>query len=133
MNLTLFLYYIILILLAYIFHHRYWALFIYRNSKLHFIYIIIIMTRHQHGYPWPSLVTPPYRPLLSAGLQGYRGSQAVSRLKSSHQIDTLARKWPYDPLAENSPCIKHPVKEARLWICLSEVVSIIAVLRLSLP
>ena len=29
------------------------------------------MSCHQHGYPWPSLTTPPYRPLLPAGLQGY--------------------------------------------------------------
>ena len=29
------------------------------------------MSRHQHGYPWPSLATPPYRPLLPAGIQSY--------------------------------------------------------------
>ena len=33
-----------------------------------YIYIyIIIMSHNQQGYPWPSLATPPYRPLLSAG------------------------------------------------------------------
>ena len=37
-----------------------------------YIYInIIVMSRHPHGYPWPSLATPPYRPLLPAGLWGY--------------------------------------------------------------
>ena len=36
-----------------------------------FIIIIIIMSSHQRRYPWPSLATPPYRPLLPAGLQGY--------------------------------------------------------------
>ena len=35
------------------------------------IIIIIIMSRYQHGYPWPSLATPPYRPLLPVGLQEY--------------------------------------------------------------
>ena len=35
------------------------------------IYIIIIMSCHQHGYPWPSLATPPYCPSLPAGPQGY--------------------------------------------------------------
>ena len=35
------------------------------------ITIIIIMWRYQHGYIWPSLATPPYRPLLPAGFQGY--------------------------------------------------------------
>ena len=35
------------------------------------IIIIIIMSRHQYGYPWPSLATPPYRPLLPTGLQDY--------------------------------------------------------------
>ena len=33
--------------------------------------IIIISSRHQHGYLWLSLATPPYHPLLPAGLQGY--------------------------------------------------------------
>ena len=33
--------------------------------------IIIIMSCHQHGHPWPSLAAPPYRPLLPAGLQCY--------------------------------------------------------------
>ena len=32
------------------------------------IIIIIIMSRYQHGYPWPSLANPPYCPLLPAGL-----------------------------------------------------------------
>ena len=45
--------------------------------------IIIIKSRHQHGYPWPSLTTPLYRPLLPAGLQEYipyRHRAAVCRL-----------------------------------------------------
>ena len=33
--------------------------------------IIIIMSRRQHGYPWPSLATSPYHSSPSAGLQGY--------------------------------------------------------------
>ena len=36
-----------------------------------FIYIIIIMSCCQHGYPWFSLATPPYRSSLLAGPQGY--------------------------------------------------------------
>ena len=36
-----------------------------------FNFIIIIMLRYQHGYPWPSLTTPLCHPLLPAGLQGY--------------------------------------------------------------
>ena len=37
-----------------------------------FIYIIIIiMSRRQHGYPWPSLATSPYRSSPLPGLQGY--------------------------------------------------------------
>ena len=35
------------------------------------IIIIIIMSCHRHGYPRPSLSTPPYRSLPLAGLQGY--------------------------------------------------------------
>ena len=30
-----------------------------------------IMSRHQHGYPWPSLATLPYRSFLPSGLQGH--------------------------------------------------------------
>ena len=33
--------------------------------------IIIIMSCRQHGYPWPSLATFPYRSLSPAGLLGY--------------------------------------------------------------
>ena len=32
---------------------------------------INIMSCRQHGYPWPSLATPPYRSSPLAGLQGY--------------------------------------------------------------
>ena len=46
--------------------------------------IIIIMSRYQHGYPWSSHATPPYRPLLPAGPQGYtlyRHRAAVCRFE----------------------------------------------------
>ena len=33
--------------------------------------IIIIMSRRQHGYPWPSLATSPYHSSPPASLQGY--------------------------------------------------------------
>ena len=33
--------------------------------------IIVIMSRHQLGYLWPSLTTPPYRPLNLAGHREY--------------------------------------------------------------
>ena len=35
------------------------------------IFLIIIMSHHQPGYPWPFLVSLLYRPLLLAGLQDY--------------------------------------------------------------
>ena len=35
-------------------------------SAISYIIIIIIMSRFQYGYPWPSVATPPYRPLLPA-------------------------------------------------------------------
>ena len=40
-----------------------------------YITIIIILSCHQHGYPWPSLATPPYRSSLPASLQGYTPNQ----------------------------------------------------------
>ena len=35
------------------------------------IIIIIIMLHYQHRYPWSSLATPPYYPLLLVGPRGY--------------------------------------------------------------
>ena len=35
------------------------------------IKLIIIISCYHHRYPWPSLATPPYHPLLPVGLQGY--------------------------------------------------------------
>ena len=49
----------------------------WRLSKFVFVYlypqkiIIIIMRYCQHGYPWPSLATSPYRSSPLAGLKGY--------------------------------------------------------------
>ena len=39
--------------------------------SLSFLYIIIIMSCRQHGYPWPSLATSPYHSSPPAGLLGY--------------------------------------------------------------
>ena len=44
------------------------ARFVYLISERQ---IIIITSRRQHGYPWPSLAISPCRPLLPVGLQGY--------------------------------------------------------------
>ena len=59
-------------------------LYIWLMVWLGFIIIIIIMSRYQHGYFWPSLATPPYRPLLPASSLGYisyRHSANVCRFK----------------------------------------------------
>ena len=59
---------------------------IFTHSRIHthtHIYIII-MSRYQHGFPWPSLTTPPYRSLLPAGLRDfipYRHIVAVCRFE----------------------------------------------------
>ena len=48
------------------------------------IIIIIVMSCYQHGYPWPSLDTPSYFPLLPVGLLGYipyRHRAAVCRFE----------------------------------------------------
>ena len=41
------------------------------QKQEHFLYIIIIMSRRQRGYPWPSLAISPYHSSPPAGLQGY--------------------------------------------------------------
>ena len=46
--------------------------------------IIIIMSRYQHGYSWPSLATTPYHSLLLADPQGsipYQHGVAVCRFE----------------------------------------------------
>ena len=47
------------------------AVGIFLQPQLNGLYIIIIFSCHQHGYPWPFLATPPYRSSLPAGPQGY--------------------------------------------------------------
>ena len=42
-----------------------------KETKPNLNIIIIILSCHQHGYPWPSLATPPYCSSLPAGLQSY--------------------------------------------------------------
>ena len=41
------------------------------NIVLYWLLLLVIMSRYQHRYPWHSLATPSYHPLLPAGLQGY--------------------------------------------------------------
>ncbi len=42
-----------------------------KSGNIYIYIIIIIMSCCQHGYPWPSLATSPYRSSPLAGLQGY--------------------------------------------------------------
>ena len=53
-----------------------------QNCEYEYIIIIVIMLCCQHGFPWPSLTTRLYRPLLPGGLPGYilyRHSAVVCR------------------------------------------------------
>ena len=53
----------------------YWSplhpLYILPRHNIYIYIYIYIMSCHQHGYPWPSLATPPYRSSLLVGPQGY--------------------------------------------------------------
>ena len=44
---------------------------VYAQARVHPWEFTIILSCHQHRYPWPSLATPPYRSSLLAGPQGY--------------------------------------------------------------
>ena len=46
-------------------------IYLYNQKLILSIYIYIIMLCRQHGYPWPSLATSPYRSSPLAGLQSY--------------------------------------------------------------
>ena len=72
------------------------------------IYILIIMSRHQRRYPRPSLATPPYRPLLPAGLQGYipyRHRTAVCRVRAGRSAFCLSM-WRSTSLMSSSLLLK---------------------------
>ena len=47
-------------------HRDSWKLFVLRIVTWNCNHLIIILSCHQHGYPWPSLATPPYCSLLLA-------------------------------------------------------------------
>ena len=43
----------------------------FQTSMMRILSSLIILLYHQHGYPWPSLATTPYRSLLPASPQAY--------------------------------------------------------------
>ena len=45
---------------------------------LRLVIIIIILSCHQHGFPWPSLATPPYRSSLPVGRSGLHPASSQS-------------------------------------------------------
>ena len=47
------------------------AFLIWQFGRIEHYHHLIILSRHQHGYPWPSFATPPYHSSLPVGLQGY--------------------------------------------------------------
>ena len=51
---------------------------IYIHIYIYIYIIIIIKSCHQHRYPWPSLATPAYCPLLPTGFLGYIPYQYIS-------------------------------------------------------
>ena len=60
-------------------------LFIFLQFIYIYIYIYIyIMPCRQHGYPWPSLATTPYRSSPLAGLQGYIPYPHVAAVRAGH-------------------------------------------------
>ena len=71
------------------------------------IVIIIIVSRHQHGDPWPFHATLLYRPLLPAGLQGYipyRHRAAVCCMLCSSMWRGPWEYIPYEPVL-TSPAV----------------------------
>ena len=55
----------------YMYIYIYIYIYIYTHTQTHTHIYIVIMLCHQHRYPWPSLATLLYHPLLPVGLQGY--------------------------------------------------------------
>ena len=81
-------------------------------SFLQKVIIINIMLCYQHGYFWPSLATPPYRPLLSADPQGYipyRHRAAVCRF----ELDILPLLVP----VKGSTGVHHLWARQKIIIC----------------
>ena len=76
-------------------------------------------SRHQHGYLWPSLTTPPYRPLLPAGLLGHvwerqPGWRSVL-LEEERVVPKKIISWNHLILC-NHTCIKYFLQCIRLEI-----------------
>ena len=44
------------------------------------------MSHHQHGYPLPSLATPPYRTLIPVGLKHYMDANETDGEKAWQQL-----------------------------------------------
>ena len=60
-----FVFFSVFCLFCFLFFGVFFAFFFWHS------YIIIILSGHQHEYPWPSLPTPPYCSSLPVGPQGY--------------------------------------------------------------
>ena len=66
------------------------------------------MSRYQHEYFWPSLATPPYRPLLLEGLPGYiqylhRAAVSIFELDVLHLFDSVKRSTSSSLLLQQCP------------------------------
>ena len=84
-----------------------WEVQIMRNLRKNFLGII--MSHHQCGYPWSSLATPPYHPLLPAGLQGYILGTELPYVRSSWSSCLCLSMWsgpqeyiPYELISTSS-------------------------------
>ena len=71
--------------------------------------IIIIMSRHQHGYPWPLLATLPYRPLLPESFQGYipyrhrAAARILRKVLETWCLSDSSERPPANASVENTP------------------------------
>ena len=71
-----------------------------RWEKLGLIHFIILSC-HQHGYPRPSLATPPYRSSLLAGPQGYIPYPHIAAVYSFELVALLLLGHVRGPIGEH--------------------------------
>ena len=78
------------------------------SHQLYLIYIYVITSCHQHGYPWPFLVTPPYRPSFPAGLQGYIPCQHwAGHYTFARPCEGVLQEYISYELVLTSPAVSH--------------------------
>ena len=91
------------------------------------ITIIIIMSYRQHGYPWPSLATFPYRSSPLACLQGYIPYPHLAAV-CMFELVVLLFAWPYAGFHRSTSLMSSSLLLQQCSVCLVRLTWIVFVM-----